>query len=351
MTHVTAVSRTLEAVLAATALLAAGALFTVAGPGNSGKAFGQETPLDIVRPPDDVPAPVTGRSPATIDVHLTAMEVLGTLDDGATYMFWTFDGKVPGPFLRVRVGDTVRVHLTNHESSMMTHNVDFHAATGPDGGGAATQSAPGETRSFTFRALHPGVYVYHGATMPVAQPVASGMYGLILVEPEGGLPRVDREFYVMQGELYAEQPIGTKGEAGDSFERLLNEQPTHFLFNGAVGGLKRHPLKAKVGETIRIYFGVGGPNFTSSFHVIGEVFDRVYGFGSLTTDPLEEVQTVPVAPGSAVALDMRLDYPGSYLLVDHALSRLEKGIGGVLEVEGPADPAIFDGGRRASTLN
>jgi nitrite reductase (NO-forming) len=224
----------------------------------------------------------------------------------------------------------------------MMHNVDFHAVTGPGGGAKATDAAAGETRGFEFTAINPGIYVYHCAVPMAAQHIANGMYGLILVEPEGGLPNVDREYYVMQGEIYTEQPFGRKGEATESYDKLMNERPEYFVFNGAVGALsKEQPLKAKVGETVRIYFGVGGPNYTSSFHVIGEIFDRAYNLGSLTAQPLTNVQTLSVPPGGAAVIDFKVEVPGKYMLVDHALSRVERGLVGMLEVEGPDNPNIF----------
>jgi nitrite reductase (NO-forming) len=224
----------------------------------------------------------------------------------------------------------------------MMHNVDFHAVTGPHGGGEATMAMAGETKGFSFKALNPGLYVYHCATPMVAQHIANGMYGMILVEPEGGLPKVDREFYVMQGELYTEEAHGTKGELTGSVDKLINERPEYFVFNGAVGGLsKADALRAKVGETVRIFFGVGGPNFTSSFHVIGEIFDKVYPMGSATAKAVSDVQTVTVPPGGATIVDFKLEVPGKYVLVDHALSRVQKGLAGILEVTGPENPAIF----------
>lgn len=311
------------------------------------------TPVaDIVRPATDLPGPIAKRGPQRVRVDLETIEVEGKLADDTTYRYWTFNGKVPGPFVRVRVGDTVEVVLKNHEDSNLMHNVDFHAVTGLHGGGHATKAMPGETKAFTFKALNPGLYVYHCATPSVAQHISSGMYGMILVEPEGGLPKVDREFYVMQGEIYTEEAFGTPGEATLSPEKALHERPEYVVFNGAVGGLTEggKPLKAKVGETIRIYFGVGGPNLTSSFHVIGEIFDKVYPLGSATTKVVNDVQTVSVAPGGAVIADIKLEVPGTYVLVDHALSRVEKGGAGHLIVEGPEAPQIFREGidRRVS---
>ena len=299
---------------------------------------------DISKIATDLPPPIGKRAPQTIHVDLTTVELEGRLAEGTTFGYWTFDGKVPGPFLRVRVGDTVDVRLKNSGDSAMVHSVDFHAATGPGGGAAATQTNPGEENSVKFKALIPGLYVYHCATPMVAHHIANGMYGLILVEPEEGLPPVDREFYVMQGEIYTEAAFGQHGSQEFNVEKLLSERPEYFVFNGSVGALsKLHPLEAKVGETVRIFFGVGGPNFTSSFHVIGEMFDKVYNLGGVLSEPLKGIQTVTVPPGGAVITEFKLDVPGNYILVDHALSRLERGLVGILHVEGAPNPEIYDG--------
>jgi nitrite reductase (NO-forming) len=338
--------------LTASALALTAALAMTAGTALAAENHGHGAPagatalsdgaVSIVRAPTDLPGPIGKRGPQRVRVDLETVEVTGQLDDGTTYRYWTFNQKVPGPFIRVRVGDTVEVALKNHDESMVMHNVDFHAVSGPGGGGMATEAMPGEKKGFTFKAINPGLYVYHCATPMVAQHIANGMYGMILVEPEGGLPKVDREFYVMQGELYTEQPIGTQGEQVESIDKLVNERPEYFLFNGAVGALKGdNALKAKTGETIRLFFGVGGPNFTSSFHVIGEIFDKVYPMGSATSRVVNDVQTVTVPPGGAVITDLKLEVPGTYVLVDHALSRVNKGLAGFLEVEGPANPQVF----------
>ncbi len=300
-----------------------------------------DSPISIVRDATDLPPPIGKRGPQRLKVDLETVEVTGNLADGATYRYWTFNQKVPGPFIRVRVGDTVEVRLKNDDGSAMMHNVDFHAVTGPGGGAKATDAAPGESRSFEFTAIKPGLYVYHCAVPMAAQHISNGMYGMILIEPEGGLPKVDHEFYVMQGEIYTEQNLGAQGELTESYDKLLAERPEYFVFNGASMALAKAPLKAKVGETVRIFFGVGGPNYTSSFHVIGEVFDRVYSMGSLSSSPTRDVQTVTVPPGGATVVDFKLDVPGKFMLVDHALSRVERGLAGVLEVDGPNNPDVF----------
>ena len=303
------------------------------------------TAADISRDPGDLPSPIGVRGPQKVRIDLTTVEVQGQLADKTTYNFWTFNKKVPGPMVRVRVGDTVEVHLKNDAGSVMTHSVDFHAATGPGGGAEFTQTDPGDEKIVTFKALVPGLYVYHCATPSVPQHITNGMYGMILVEPEGGLPQVDREFYIMQGELYTTGAFGKPGDAEMDYEKLVAERPEYFVFNGAVGALtKNHPLRARVGDSVRIFFGVGGPNFTSSFHVIGEIFDHVYQSASLGSPPLTGVQTVSVPPGAATVVDFKIQRAGRYTIVDHALSRLERGLAGALIVEGPRDDDIMHGG-------
>jgi nitrite reductase (NO-forming) len=296
----------------------------------------------IVRNPADLPAPLPAGPARTVSIDLEAVELVGKLANETTYHYWTFNSKVPGPFLRVRVGDTVELNFKNRADSRMIHSIDLHAVTGPGGGAVATQAPPGETKSFRFKAINPGLYVYHCATPMVANHISSGMYGLILVEPPGGLPRVDREFYVMQGELYTDRPYGQRGHDEFSVEKLLNERAEYFVFNGAVGALTaEYPMKARVGETVRIFFGVGGPNASSSFHVIGEIFDRVYKEAAVGSAPATNVQTTMVPAGGAAIVEFKLDVPGRYILVDHALSRLERGLAGFLVVEGDDNPGVF----------
>lgn len=300
----------------------------------------------IVKSPIDLPGPLGVRGPQLVQVELTAQEIVGNLSDGTTYPYFTFNGTVPGPFIRVRVEDTVELTLNNETGNTLIHSIDLHAVNGPGGGAVYSSVNPGETKTFTFRALTPGIYVYHCATPSVPHHIASGMYGLILVEPAGGLPKVDREFYVMQGEIYTNKPFGTSGEMEFDHQAMLDEKPEYFVFNGAANALttEENALHAIAGETVRIFIGVGGPNFTSSFHVIGEMFDRVYPFGSLTSQPLTDVQTISVAPGSAWIVEFKIDVPGRYILVDHALSRLERGLAGYLIAEGNDQPDIFHEG-------
>ena len=302
--------------------------------------------VDIARDPADVAPPVGDHPPQLVKVALTAQELEGRLDPAmkTTYQYWTFNGKVPGPMIRVREGDTVELTLKN-EGHLVAHSIDLHAVLGPGGGMGVSEAKQGETRTFTFKATRPGVYVYHCGTDLAPQHISNGMYGLIVVEPPGGLPRVDREFYVMQGEIYTVDDMGSEGHQKMSLPKLLNERPEYFVFNGFVNGASaEHAMHAKVGESVRIFFGVGGPNIISSPHIIGEILDRVYPEGSFTSPPLTNVQTTVVPPGGATVLELKPLVPGTFRLVDHALIRVARGLVGVLEVSGPANPELFHAG-------
>ena len=302
--------------------------------------------VDIARDPADVAPPVGDRPSQLVKVALTAEELEGRLDPAmkTTYQYWTFNGKVPGPMIRVRQGDTVELTLKNN-GHLVAHSIDLHAVLGPGGGMGVSEAKQGETRTFTFKAMRPGVFVYHCGTDLAPQHISNGMYGLIVVEPPGALPHVDREFYVMQGEIYTAEDMGSEGHQKMSLPKLLNERPEYFVFNGFVNGASgEHAMHAKVGESVRIFFGVGGPNIISSPHIIGEVMDRVYPEGSFTSPPLTNVQTTVVPPGGATVLELKPLVPGTFRLVDHALIRVARGLVGVLEVSGPANPELFHAG-------
>ncbi len=253
-----------------------------------------------------VPPPVDRPGNAKVIVALETTEVKGTLADGVQYTFWTFGGTVPGPFVRVRVGDVVQIRLKNAAKSMHPHSIDLHAVTGPGGGAAVTQLGPGQEGAFEFKALNPGLYVYHCATPSVPEHIANGMYGLILVEPEKGLPRVDREYYVMQGEFYTKGKTLAPGLQAIDPAKLTAERPEYVVFNGRMGALLDDgAVKANVGETVRFFVGNGGPNLISSFHVIGEIFDTVYTEGAVGGGtPARNVQTTLVPAGGAAIVEM-----------------------------------------------
>jgi nitrite reductase (NO-forming) len=290
-----------------------------------------------------VPPAITRTHATRVQVELETIEVTKRLADGVDYTFWTFGGSVPGTFIRVREGDLVEFTLKNHHGSTAAHNIDLHAVTGPHGGGKSTFVGPGQDASFSFRALNPGLYVYHCAVAPVGMHIANGMYGLILVEPAEGLPEVDREFYVMQGEFYTEGALGERGHQAFSYDKALAERPEYVVFNGAVGSLTgENALQAKVGESVRLFVGNGGPSLVSSFHVIGEIFDNVYLEGGRTLN--HDVQTTLVPAGGAAITEFRTDVPGDYVLVDHSIFRAtDRGALGVLTVSGESVPVVFDG--------
>ena len=297
----------------------------------------------VLTSPPEVPAPITRKTPAHVVVDLEMVEKEMRLDDGVTYNFWTFGGTVPGSFIRVREGDTVEFKLKNHHSSHMPHNIDLHAVTGQGGGAEATFTLPGHETQFTFKTLNPGLYVYHCAMAPVAMHVANGMYGLILVEPEEGLEPVDQEFYVMQGDFYTEGAHGEPGLQPFSLEKGIDEKPTYVVFNGSVGALTGdNALQAKAGEKIRMYVGNGGPNLVSSFHVIGEIFDKVYIEGGSKYQ--ENVQTTLVPAGGSAVVEFKADVPGNFVLVDHSIFRaFHKGALGILNVSGEENHDIYTG--------
>ena len=287
-----------------------------------------------------VPPPIARSEPARVVVNLEVTEQNGELASGVTYNFWTYNGHVPGPFIRVRVGDTVVVTLKNR-SSDKTHTVDFHFVSGPGGGAPVLLTNPERESVGEFRALEPGLFIYHCAANPMPAHMANGLYGLVLVEPEGGLPKVDREFYVMQSEFYTEGAVGAPGLQAYSSQKAAAETPEYVVFNGNVSSLMGDgALKARVGEKLRIYFGNLGPNKVSSFHIVGVILDEVYRDGGLL-DPVQNIQTVLVPPGSASVLELRPLVPGIYTLVDHAIFRVDRGAMGILTVEGPAAPDIY----------
>jgi nitrite reductase (NO-forming) len=288
-----------------------------------------------------VPAVITRNHPARVQIELEVFEKIGKLADGVEYPFWTFGGSVPGKFIRVRHGDTVEFTLINNGKSKVPHNIDLHAVSGPGGGAAVTATAPGQKSKFSFKALNPGLYVYHCATAPVGMHIANGMYGLIYVQPEKQLSKVDHEYYIFQSDFYTKGKNGDKGLQQFSQEKAVDEKPTYVVFNGSAGSLVGDKaLTAKVGETVRFFIGNGGPNLISSFHVIGEIFDKVYMEGG--SKFLDNVQTTLIPSGGSSIVEFKVDTTGTYLLVDHSIFRtFHKGTVGMLKVDGEADTAVF----------
>ena len=305
------------------------------------KVEGQKK-AELTAPPF-VPKPVGDRAATKLLVHMEITEKEGEMVDGVKYTYWTFGGSVPGSFIRTRVGDEVEFHLKNHPDNKMPHNIDLHAVTGPGGGATSSLVAPGHEKVFSFKTLNPGLYVYHCATAPVGMHIANGMYGLILVEPEGGLPPVDKEYYIMQGDFYTKGAYGEQGNQPFDMNKAIKEQPDYVVFNGKVGALTGDKaLTAKKGETVRIFMGNGGPNLVSSFHAIGEIFDRVHVEGGDLIN--KNVQTTLIPAGGAAIVEFKVDVPGTFILVDHSIFRaFNKGALGMLKVEGDENKKVYSG--------
>ena len=291
-----------------------------------------------------VPAPIDRDYPTKVIVNLEVIEKEMEIANGTTYKFWTFGGSVPGSFIRIREGDRVEFNLTNAHDSEVGHNIDLHAVTGPGGGAAASITMPGEGTTFEFAALSPGLYVYHCA-MPgaVGVHIANGMYGLILVEPKEGMTPVDKEFYVMQGDFYTTGEYGAKGLQDFSMAKAIAEDADYVVFNGRVGAMAgEQALEVEKGETVRMFVGNGGPNLSSSFHVIGEIFDNVWAEAGTIVN--HNVQTTHIPAGGATVVEFRADVPGEFHFVDHAIFRAtQKGALGTIRVSGDPEPSIYAG--------
>ena len=309
------------------------------GPENE-KISGQEIAQLSLAPM--VPPPITRDHATKVIVNLTTVEKVMKLADSTTYMFWTFGGAVPGNFIRVREGDLVEVNLTNASDSKLSHSIDLHAVNGPGGGAEASAVAPGHTSKFTFRAINPGLYVYHCATAPVPMHIANGMYGLIFVQPKEGLPKVDREYYIMESEFYTKEKFGFKGLQEFDQDKGVHEQPEYVVFNGSVNAnAGKNALPGKVGETVRLFVGNGGPNLVSSFHVIGEIFDNVYIEGGTPIN--HNIQTTLIPAGGSAIVDFKLNVPGTYNIVDHSIFRVfNQGALAQIKVTGKQDLNIFN---------
>ena len=295
----------------------------------------------------NVPPPIGNRGAKNLIVNLETTEIEGIIADSTKYTFWTFNNAVPGSFIRVREGDEILLNLKNASNSVLPHNIDLHAVNGPGGGAEATSAPPGKEASFRFKALNPGLYVYHCAAPPVPMHIGNGMYGLILVEPAGGLKKVDREYYIMQGEFYTKNKTGVARLLEFDNDKAVDENPDFVLFNGKKGSmLGKGMLEAKVGETVRLFLGNGGPNLTSSFHVIGEIFDNVYLEGGTTVT--HNIQTTMIPAGGSAIVEFKVEVPGEYVIVDHSLSRaFNKGAIGKLKVTGEENPKVFAHGKEA----
>jgi len=306
----------------------------------------------VVTSAPDVPPPLTRRHATKVLLDVEVKEHTKLLADGVSYTYWTFGDDAPGQFIRVREGDLVQTRFSNHPDNSVAHNIDFHAATGPGGGGEASFVAPGHSATFTWRAMRAGLYLYHCVAAPAGMHLANGMYGLILVEPKQGMPRVDREFFIVQGEFYTNGAYGEPGEQQFDMAKAVREQPEYVVFNGRVGALMgENALRMKAGESVRLYLGNAGPALLSSFHIVGEIFDDVYGEGGTQVNQ-NNVQTTVVPVGGTAMVDLKMDVPGTYQFVDHSMFRaFNKGAMGAMQVEGALRPEIFSGRQAEEIFN
>jgi len=281
----------------------------------------------------NVPPPITRTQPATVQVELEANEWVGPLSDNNNYEFWGFNKSVPGPMIRVMVGDTVEIRLKNHRDSKEAHNIDFHAITGPGGGASLLNSEPGQESGGRFKMIIPGIFLYHCATASPSIPehIANGMYGTIIVEPVGGLKPVEKEFQIMLSEFYTKD--GEKGETLEfSFENGLDEISSHVVYNGHASSLVKKPLQAKAGDTVRVFLTNGGPNHVRSWQILGQTLDKVYTEGSLTSPPTENIKVAVVPAGGSVMTEFKVK-AGTYTFVDPVKDRKDKGALGLLKVD------------------
>lgn len=303
----------------------------------------------VAADPVKIPPPITRRHPEEVSVTLEAREVLAEIEDGTLFHYMTFNGQVPGPMIRVREGDTVNLTFRNPKDNLLPHNVDFHAVAGPGGGAAADMAAPGQQAHLRFKVTYPGAFIYHCAVPNFDEHISAGMFGMILVEPREGLPKVDHEFYLGQNEIYVKDTAGAGGYHEFDSTAMLAEDPAYVVLNGRAYGLMKGrygAMQVKTGESARVYFVTGGPNLTSSFHAIGNVWKEVWPQGSLRSEPLRYIQTQPVPPGSTMIATLDFPVPGDFKLLDHAVTRaIHKGCLAIIHAEGPENPELFAPGK------
>lgn len=269
------------------------------------------------------PAETDSVKQITLNVTDTEVEIA----PGVKLAAWTFDGQVPGPVIHVRQGDTVEFTLTNH--STMPHSIDFHAArTAPSVN--YKNVAPGQSYTFTWKANDPGVFMYHCGTAPILQHLAQGMYGAVIVDPiDQPLPKVDREFVLVQSEFYL---TDSKGLVTTNLQKANTGNADLVVFNGYANQYADHPIEVKVGEKIRVYLVNAGPNHFSAFHVVGTIFDHVWVDGNPQND-LHGIQTWTVAPGEGSAFDFTLNEEGTYPMVSHSFADANHGAVAVFKAE------------------
>lgn len=268
------------------------------------------------------------------DIHLIAEEKEMVVAKGEAQQLWTYNGQVPGPVIHVRVGDTVRVHLENPVTNKLAHSVDFHASQ-VAWNDEMTSINPGEKKLYEWRADYAGVWMYHCGSNPALHHIASGMYGMVIVEPAEGLPKVDHEFAIVQSEFYT-------GNSGDitSFHKAGTHHPDYVVFNGVAFQYKDHPIEVGTGKKVRMYVLNAGPNEDSSFHIVGTIFNRVIKEGMELVPENKGhygAQAVDLAPAQGAIIEFTTAEDGLYPMVTHAFNFVGKGALGLIK-SGDGDP-------------
>ncbi len=277
-------------------------------------------------------------------VRLDTTHKIIEIAPGVRFSAWTFGDTVPGPTVRARVGDRIKFVMTNRSdepvpgvrvtAAPMMHSMDFHAAmVSPQD--KYRSIAPGQTIEFEFTLNYPGIFMYHCGTPMILEHIASGMYGAVIVEPRNGYPtKVAREYVVIQSEFYAKPDPGKRKVDGAPLyvldtERLRDARPTHTVFNGVHNGMVKNPLPAKVGERVRLHVLNVGPSKTSSFHVVGTIFDRVWFEGN-PDNQFRGMQTVLLGSSNSATVEFLIPEDGSYIMVDHHFANASQGAIGLI---------------------
>jgi len=270
------------------------------------------------------------------DIDLVMYEKMMTIAEGYQQAVWTFGDSVPGPVIRVKVGDLVRIHLINPASNKLAHSIDFHSSL-VAWNDEMTSIQPGEEKLYEFRAEFAGVWMYHCGTGPALHHIANGMYGMMIVEPAGGLSKVDQEFAIVQSEWY----LGPQGDVS-SLEKAMAAAPApdFILFNGVANQYKDHPIKIATGQRVRVFILNAGPSVDSSFHIVGTIFDRVVKEGvelRIGNTGNYGAQAVDLSPAQGAFVEFIMAEDGLYPIVTHAFNFVGRGALGLFQA-GDGDP-------------
>ncbi len=283
-------------------------------------------------------------------IRLDTTHKIVEIAPGVKFSAWTFGDQVPGPTVRARVGDRIRFTMTNRSdepapgvrltAAPMMHSMDFHAAmVSPQD--KYHSIAPGQTIEFEFTLNYPGIFMYHCGTPMILEHIASGMYGAVVVEPKEGYPtKADREYVIIQSEFYAKADPKAKIDKAPLYvldsNRLRMSQPTHTVFNGTHNGMVKNPLPAKPGERVRLFVLNVGPSKTSSFHVVGTIFDKVWFEGNPRNE-MHGMQTVLLGSSNSAIVEFLIPEKGSYIMVDHHFANASQGAIGLIDAGGKAE--------------